>query len=44
MKRLKKLEAEMLAMPDKQISLTDADASHPSGLTRGMATNDERAG
>ncbi len=37
MKRLKKLEAEMLATPDKQISLTDADA-------RSMATSGRGSG
>ncbi len=37
MKRLEKLEAEMLATPDKQISLTDADA-------RSMATSGRGSG
>ena len=37
MKRLKKLEARMLATPDKQISLTDADA-------RSMATSGRGSG
>jgi transposase len=43
-KRLKALEAEMLAAPDQQISLTDADASLPSGSTRGMATKAHGSG
>ena len=37
MRRLEKLEAEMLATPDKQISLTDADA-------RSMATSGRGSG
>ena len=37
MKRLEAVEAEMLATPDKQISLTDADA-------RSMATSDRGSG